>query len=178
MWQPKFHNPTAEITQTYSNGSAKIRMFIAFYAVQEHGAEVIYHANRFADGERWTRINTKSQNLMVDGSPLAVKAERMASRQDGQLTVAYWYWVGGEFSTDPLVTKGRQVLSALTQTNQAAAVVALAVKTSPGGAFPASVLQEFLSNTPSIKSYLRSLESSSEQDDPGANANRPPAGRE
>lgn len=159
-WRPHFRNATAEIRQTYSDGQQTVRFYLAFYAMQGQGSEVVHHGNQLADGQEWTRVATNRQRLTLDGGTLEVKSERMTALGKAYQTVAYWYWIDGAFTADPIEAKTWQIAAALSGRSQAAAVIALAVENGKTATFPGQTLQDYLKAMPDLSAYLQGLAAS------------------
>ena len=128
--------------------------------MQGQGSEVVHHANQLADGQEWTRVATNRQRLTLDGGTLEVKSERMTALGKAYQTVAYWYWIDGAFTADPIEAKTWQIAAALSGRSQAAAVIALAVEDGKTTAFPGQTLLDYLKAMPDLKAYLQGLAAS------------------
>ncbi len=156
-WKPVFIGASAEVMETYRDGQDQVSLYIAYYPMQRPGAEVIYHANRMADDESWKRLETRRINLTVDGSPLQVRLERMQGYPGPRRVAAYWYWIAGRYTADPVKAKLYQVAGALTSGDRAAAVIAVTMVEPEGPGETKATLQRFLDAMPNLNQYLSRL---------------------
>ncbi|MCA8927757.1 MAG: exosortase A [Alphaproteobacteria bacterium] len=157
-WKPVFRGASAELLQTYRDGSDQVSLFIAYYPAQGQGREVIYHANRMADDETWKRLETRRIGLTIDGAPMQVRLERMKGHGGATRVAAYWYWIAGRFTADPVQAKLYQIAGALSHGNKAAAAVAVTMlqPVDADGLEPLrDTIQRFLDATPNLNAYLR-----------------------
>ena len=82
-WRPRFDR--ADMTQglIIDCGGKPVDLFLAYYAFERDGVELIHHANRLADGDNWTRTATSWHATNVDGLPSTVRAEDLYGREAG-----------------------------------------------------------------------------------------------
>jgi len=55
QWKANFDGATLELNGEYINGSNRIQLYIAYYAVQEQGTEIVNSENSYYDKIRWRR---------------------------------------------------------------------------------------------------------------------------
>ena len=146
--------------QAYDDGQDQVELYVAYYPVQGQGAEVIYHANRMANDEEWKRLETRRITLTVDGAPLKVKLERMQHYPGPRRVAAYWYWIAGKFTADPIKAKLYQITGALTYGDRAAAAIAVTMMETDDPAAMQAALQRFLDAAPNLNAYLSNLATS------------------
>lgn len=156
-WNPVFRGPSAELNKTYSDGNDAVGLYIAYYPKQGQGKEVIYHANRMADDDRWKRLETKRITLTVDGAPLKVRLERMQGSPGPKRIAAYWYWIAGKFTSDPIEAKLYQIAGALGSGDRSAAAIAVTTLETDDTDRMNAALQKFLDATPNLGEYLARL---------------------
>ncbi|UEM20091.1 exosortase A [Skermanella mucosa] len=124
-WRPAF--PGADRTALAGFRSPEGRsaeLFVAHYAYQRQGSEVVYYANRL-EGDGWTRVESRTVEG-VGGMPPA-RLDRMVRGQRQRLVLS-WYWVGGRFTASPYEAKLYQSVATLLGIRPAAALVALSVE--------------------------------------------------
>ena len=156
-WRPVFNGPSAELSQTFGDGKDDVGLYVAYYPAQGQGAEVIYHANRMANDEQWKRMETRRMMLNVDGKPMQVRLERMQGSPGPKRVAAYWYWIAGRFTSDPIEAKLFQIAGALTSGYRSAAAIAVTVVETDDTDRNKAALQRFLDATPNLNTYLTNL---------------------
>ncbi|MCZ6666120.1 MAG: EpsI family protein, partial [Gammaproteobacteria bacterium] len=152
-WRPSFSSADATLLRTYVKDGRKVQFFIAYYARQAQGREVVTKANMIADGKAWYRAANWSTTVEVDGVPVGVKATRML-RGDRRRLALSWYWVGGSFTNNPYISKLLQIRSRLFGGPDAAAVIAVSATYEHVPREAEVVLRNFLSNTTSLRQAL------------------------
>lgn len=124
-WRPRFPAADARLLETYTNDAGeRVDLFIAYYARQREGAEVVQFNNDLIDTERWVRASGSSGRTAIGGTVLPVEQLRLIAR-GRQRIVWHWYWVDGRLTTNPYVAKLLEVKAKLLGTEQAAAAVAV-----------------------------------------------------
>ena len=110
-WRPRFEH--ADMTQglIIDCGGRPVDLFLAYYAQERDGAELIQHNNRLADGESWTRTTASWHDAGIEGLPAALKKEELYGRQAGDRLVLAWYWIGGQGDRRGLAGEGLRALS-------------------------------------------------------------------
>lgn len=157
-WRPVFAGAGSQVHQRYSDGRTSVRLHIAFYSKQEQGAEIIQHANRLADPDRWTRVASGMRSLEIDGQRVPVRSQRLANSREGRrLLVVYWYWVGGVFTADPIEAKVRQTIAALTGSGREAAVITVAAEIADASGDGMEPIAGFVRSLPGLGDYLAGL---------------------
>lgn len=152
-WQPAFPNADAEIRQTYGVDGREVDVYVAYYAHQRQGAEVVNYQNRFADGTVWNRAGEGRFGASVNGAPLTVQYVRLLSR-DGRRMVWYWYWVDGQITGNPYVAKLLEIGAKLRGGIQAAAVISVAARYDERPDEARRVLARFIEDFGTIEAEL------------------------
>ena len=152
-WQPQLINADAEAIWTYRQGGAVVDLAIGYWAFERQGAEVVYHANRMADNEAWTRISAGKYQLNVDDLPSTVRRERMQAFSDHR-AVLWWYWVGGDFTADTITAKLLQVRDHLLGRHRPAAIVALSAHYAESPDEAHEIIERFLAADIDLQGYL------------------------
>lgn len=148
-WRPVFRGTDAEVLQTFSDGERTVDLFVAGYAFQRQGSEVVNEMNRFTDETRWRRVGVGTASARVDGQDVGVLAERIAST-DRKRLIWYWYWVDGRFTASKIEAKLLQARARLMFENPAAAVIAVTADYQEGPSEAAAALQAFLDHVASF----------------------------
>ena len=152
-WKPRFAGSDAQFKETYSNGEQDVYLFIAYYAYQRQGAELINTQNKFGRDRGWQRLGSGRSEAVVDGAPMEVRSTRLVKDFERRL-VWSWYWVDGQFTADPYVAKLLQAKAQIMGDMPAAAVIAVATdyELKPNEAKP--LLRSFLENIEPLGSKL------------------------
>ena len=124
-WRPRFDQ--ADMTQdlTIDCGGKPVDLFLAYYAFEREGVELIHHSNRLADGEDWTRIDASWHASKIDGLPKTLRAEDLYGREAGDRLVIAWYWIGGKWLAKDWQAKAYQLYRRLLGDDGPVAMVAL-----------------------------------------------------
>lgn len=124
-WRPAFPGADRTLLAGFRNPEGRTaELFVAHYAYQRQGSEVVYYANRL-EGDGWTRVESRAVEG-VGGMPPG-RLDRMVRGQRQRLVLS-WYWVGGRFTASPYEAKLYQSLATLLGIRPAAALVALSVE--------------------------------------------------
>lgn len=122
-WRPQFRAADAEDLVFYDRDGQRIGLYIAYYARQRQGTEVVNDRNRVFDNERWRR---SSSNLVVlPGLPdMRVRESHLYERDTAATRIALtWYQVGGRTTARAIEAKLLQLRSLISGDRSAAAVV-------------------------------------------------------
>ncbi|EWY41266.1 membrane protein [Skermanella stibiiresistens SB22] len=125
-WQPDFPGADRTLLSAFEGPEGRpVELFVAYYAQQRQGAEVVYYANQLQGGG-WSRVASGGVGGIAD-MPTA-RLDRMA-RGNQQKLVLSWYWVGGRFTANEYEAKLYQSLATLFGVHPAAAAIAVAADT-------------------------------------------------
>ena len=124
-WRPRFEQ--ADMTQglTIDCGGKPVDLFLAYYAHEREGAELIHHGNRLADGKSWTRLASSWHTADVEGLPASLKKEEHYGRGAGDRLVLAWYWIGGRLVARDWQAKAYRLYRKLIGKDEPAALIAL-----------------------------------------------------
>jgi len=154
-WLPHFKGADAEVAQSYTAGNHDVQLYIAYYARQKQGAELVNEDNVLIDGKNWVRLAEQQTRAVIDGRELAVhEIVSRSSQSHGRRLMWTWYWVGGEFTSNPYYAKLLQA-KVLLSGNPRAAAIAVATDQDDFEIHPAHVLQDFLNHMPVATSLSR-----------------------
>ena len=103
-WKPQFHGADTELTQSYRHGAQWVHLYLAYYANPRQGAELISRMNTLVDGKYWTLMAEGDREVVVDGQSLQVHVSHIRSGHRSRM-VWSWYWVAGEFTSNPYLVK-------------------------------------------------------------------------
>jgi EpsI family protein len=127
-----------------------VDLFLAKYARQAKGQEMIAYDNSIVDQSQWT-IAHEGHRTIDFGTETLPFAELVAASGDERRYIWLFYWVGGMFTANPVVAKLLEVKAKLFFGDQRAAIVALATPNAASRGNADRVLQSFLEKAfPSI----------------------------
>ena len=156
-WRPRFEQ--ADMTQglVIDCGGRPVDLFLAYYANEREGSELIQHGNRLADGENWTRMAASWHPSGIEDLPTAVKKEELFGRGAGDRIVLAWYWIGGRPFASDWQAKAYRLYRKLLGKDEPAALIALsaAYDDRPGEALPD--IEAVLRRHKGIGAYLEAL---------------------
>ncbi len=144
------------MAENYIAGDRQVHLYIAYYASQKQGAELISEDNVLADGKQWARVEEKQTRALIDGHDVDVRQTimRASGAHDRQL-VWSWYWVAGEFTSNPYFAKLLQAKAQLFKGSHAAAGIEVATDDPEFGGDAPRVLQDFLQHVSLAKDLNR-----------------------
>jgi exosortase A len=151
-WKPLFIGAAAEVMQSYTDGTRSVQLYVAYYAKQRRGGDLISSANVLVNGTQWIALDERPVSAVVDGRLLQVH-ETFAQSPRGTRLVWNWYWVASDFTSSPYYVKFLQVKARLLGGPPGAVVIALAAD-DEDRVRGADTLQSFLRHTSSLQPTL------------------------
>lgn len=163
LWLPRFPAADHLVLETYrspdgAEPAGTVDVFVAAYAWQRRGAEVIHHANTLSGDESWIRVETATATLPAAAALGPARIDRLRGAAGRQRLVVSWLWIGGRFTNDPVAAKLFQLDSTLTGRHPAAAQLALSAEIADEPAETLTLLQTFLSGAAPLGSWLDGLQ--------------------
>ncbi len=160
QWRPTYHGATLEIEQTYTKDNAVVSLYLAYYARQGEGAELINDANVLIPEKHpvWQQKKRGKRILRLGGEPLEVATALLRSPAQS-LYVVHWYWVGGEMTANPVLAKLYQAKHTLFGGDSAAAALVIAAEMDEDPRPAVVAIQQFVDDMlPAIAQSLRTRE--------------------
>ncbi|MGF1529313.1 MAG: exosortase A [Candidatus Competibacterales bacterium] len=130
-WQPTYVGAGASQRHGYQTGSYAVELFVAYYAHQTQGAELVNFNNRLYDGDRWYYLDRRRLSLPGVGEGRVVD-ELQLQRGDRLQVIWSFYWVAGHPTQSPWEIKLREAWGRLTGSDKGAAVVAVMAEVDAG----------------------------------------------
>ena len=104
-WQPISHGASSESYSHFSQGNVNFQVYLANYARQSQGHEMIYLDNKLFNKQRW-RQRSFAQLPLAEISPLGqVNLLSLVRSNNRARSIAYWYVVNGQYSANKKVAK-------------------------------------------------------------------------
>ncbi len=155
-WRPSFMGADIELVQSYTDGERIVDLYLAYYAYQRQGAEVVNQQNSLAGGAPWSWAQGPKVDAVLDGGPAKFASAQLAS-PTARRVVWYWYWVDGKFTPSPVIAKLRQTKVALFGGSHPAAVIAVSSRVPDAEPLATKTLQEFLKRIEPLSGFLERL---------------------
>lgn len=157
-YRPTYSGHRGELLQFYRHASGRqVGLYVAYYAEQREGAELVSWANRIAgEGPKaaWQTFGEERDRLDSERVRRAVIAN-----QHGRIAVWYWYWSDGRIVTSDVRAKVMLALDHLTGRPDDAAFIAVftSIDDQPDEVRP--LIQSFLTDhRDSLEAELRRVE--------------------
>jgi EpsI family protein len=132
---------------------------VAYYWQQGPESKLIAWNNRLHDGQYWRYLTRGADAAVVDGAPIRVVSERLAGAAGERRLVWYFYWVDGQFLSQPWMAKLLQAKAQLLGGDRRSAVVAFSAVESglsgKSGAVLRDALQAAVDQQPAITEMLK-----------------------
>ena len=152
-WSPAFSNADLQIRQSYARDGESVDLFVAYYARQAPGREMLAYDNRIVDQTQWSIVRERRRT--VDFGTTSLPFADLVAASGSQLRYIWlFYWVDGTFTADPIVAKLLEAKAKLLFGDQRAAIVAVSMPEGDGRANVDLVLRSFLEALPPIEALL------------------------
>lgn len=131
-WEPRYVGADASLLSTYRDGGGRVDLFIAYYAHQRDGAEVVNELNVLYDEKRWKRRRVSQRRVPFgDDGQVRLREIQLVTSSGARRLVWFWYRVGDRRITGVLEAKLTQVWAILSG-SPAAAVAAVSTPVEGG----------------------------------------------
>lgn len=126
-YRPAFKGHRGEVFQTYRrDDGATVGLYVAYYAEQRKGAELVMHGNGLdgREGSGWARTGTREDQLPV--GPVRNAALR---RGEQRMELWSWYWINGRVVNSDFIAKGLLAMDRIMGRADDSAVIVIVVPT-------------------------------------------------
>lgn len=158
-WTPRYGNPSATVSSTFSRGERKVGLFMAFYRNQGDTRKLVSSSNVLVHSSdyRWLKVNGASRPLIVGDRSLNVRTAELRGTDGDRLIVWQWYWVNGRLTASDYLAKAYTALNRLFgQGDDSAVIIVYADKAADDSA--ERLLQDFVdAHLPAIEKLLQSV---------------------
>jgi exosortase A len=157
-WTPHFFGTSARISQTYVNDAKRVELFIGYYRNQRQYAKLITSENSVvhSSNQVWGMIGESRREVTVNNRELAVIESKLRSHAT-RLLIWRWYWIDGQYTTNPYWAKLLQAKSQLMGKGDDGAVIIVSTEFDEKVNSSADRLREFVNvMLPSIAKSLQS----------------------
>lgn len=156
-YRPSFKGYRGDLFQAYRRSDgAEVGLYIAYYAEQTSGHELVMHGNSL-DGRRefwWER--TVSADVAL---PIGMVRRASLRRSNDVLEMWSWYWIDGRVVTSDYLAKALFALDRVLGRNDDSAVIVVTVRRDASSESNEAIVEDFVADFwPSIRTQLDSLE--------------------
>ncbi len=151
-WQPEFPTAGARLHGVLAIDTRPVDFFVAYYWRQGPESKLIAWNNRVYDGHYWRYMTRSADTAVIAGTPVRVISERLSGADGERRVVWYFYWVDGQFVSQPWAAKLLQAKAQLLGGERRSAVIAFSAEGS--GATVRDTLQEAMDRQPAIEKML------------------------
>lgn len=145
-WLPEFHGATAQQRAEYRRAADAVQVYVAYYAQQRSGAELVNSENTLFDNLNERRLGENVETLTgADGVSWTVRALRIHTRH-GERLIWSWYVVAGHPAVNPLAAKLYEARARIVGGRGGSALIALATGDAENAEVAQARLQEFLND--------------------------------
>lgn len=123
-WKPAFRGADAQATGRYVKGAETVDLYVAYYARQDSGREVVTYANRVFDNEVWRLQRRGTARTQIGTTPVVVTESVLRSAVNRRL-VWHLYWIDGRFTRSQTEAKLLQAKANLLYGDRRAGFVAV-----------------------------------------------------
>ena len=156
-WSPHFVNPNASIRQVYVDGAKRVELYVGYYRNQRQSAELITSGNTLVHSANkvWGNIGDTHREVTVNGNAIVLSESRLRSHVS-RLLVWHWYWIDGQYTTNPYWAKVLQAKSQFIGRGDDGAVIIVSTELDEKGDAAADRLQAFVNAMlPSVATSLQ-----------------------
>lgn len=123
-WQPRFTGHRATLRQRFERDGHRVALYVAYYAGQTGGHEMVNSANVLvpAADPVW-RETTRGRALLSGGSAPIEARTATITGPNGGFDVVWWYWIDGRTTASDGMAKALQAWSRLRLRPDASAAV-------------------------------------------------------
>lgn len=158
-WSPRFAGADVTLAESLACRGQTVDLFVALYARETQGVELVNHANRLDDGVTWKRVASGWYDPKIAGLPAKVRLEQQRG-PNGLRVVLAWYWVGGHVTAQAWQAKLWQIGRTLTGRTAPAALIALSAPVEDAPNATLATLRPLLRQHREIERFLSALAAS------------------
>ncbi len=125
-WRPRYLGASSEYLAKYQFNEQDLYLYIANYAQQKQGEELIFAKNSLNDEDLWRKTSENVVELADNSSGDYFRLQKFKSLYAGKRLIAYWYIVGGKTVVSSGQAKFREAVGAITG-QRGGSVIALAM---------------------------------------------------
>ncbi|MEO7127830.1 MAG: exosortase A [Rhodoferax sp.] len=152
VFQPAFHNPSAEFNRSFMRQDHTVGLYVGYYRHQDYDRKLVSSNNTFVTSKdsEWAQVASGDRIVDVDGKTVSARfADLRGANQLSQVGASRmlaWqiYWINGRLTASDYAAKAYSAFYRLTgRGDDSAVIIVYTRKDQAGGA--ETVLQSFLS---------------------------------
>lgn len=145
-WLPKFNGASLQQRAEYRGDRKSVQVYVAFYAHQQQGSELVNSENILFDRVAERRLGEDVETITLgDGTPWTVRALRIHAAHGDRL-IWSWYVVAGQSTANPVLAKLYEVRARVLGVHSGSALIALATDDAEDPQNAKTRLQGFLND--------------------------------
>ncbi len=113
-WEPDFKGADYQSIRQSKIGNKDILSLVVRYDKQEQGRELIYVRNRLYSPEKWLQLGKQTIQTNHDGRTASHILLTLEGRSGRKRTILYWYLIGNQITSSPLLAKLYEVKGIIT----------------------------------------------------------------
>ena len=156
-WSAVYPKAHAKLHRRYKKGASQVDLYVAYYTSERQGAELVSSSNAVSNPKVWARASSTSEPVLIDGEDKSVHRVRMVNHRSGKRIAYQWYWMGGQYTSNPYVAKIFQVVNQLISGQEAAASIIISTHYDDVPKNADRVLQDFLASLQPLSPLLHSV---------------------
>lgn len=145
-WRPLAHGADAEVWRSYTDGERALNIFIAYFATQRQGAEIVSDAHELIERKGWVETGRRLVEVKTDAIDLQIETVKIQSGRRQRLVMPL-FWVSNKLVADRLSAKVLQAGEALFGQSTMTAVIVLSANYDQDETEAVSVLRTYLSSS-------------------------------
>ncbi len=155
QWNAYFKGATSELNGEYRNGKDSIQLYIAYYASQSQGAEIVNSENAYYDQTSLRRAGANVVEYQASNGDHLQVSELLLSSDQNDMLLWHWYEVSGVSTNDAVGAKLAQIRAKLLRESQASAVVMIRAEIKVNQATTEKLIRSFVDQMlPSLKQTI------------------------
>ena len=155
-WTPSVANAAAQASRVYQRDGKRVQVLVYYYRNQQSGRQMVSSQNVMASEKDKDWKNVGQSTLQA---PLTQPLDVVQSRLHGPnyyLLTWHWYWMGGEYLTNPYRAKWIQARAKLSGQGDDGAIIVLATPYATNPREAAETLRTFASDAlPTLTGLLQ-----------------------
>jgi exosortase A len=141
-FRPHYVGSRSTLDTLYERDGQRVGLYIAYYAQQREGAEMISSQNVLV-AERDRTVNQISQRTISNSRTQPDVIQTRLRSSEREFIVWHWYWLGDGWMLDPRLVKMRQAVNKLMGKGDDAAVVMLYARSDGSAGEAEKLLRDF-----------------------------------
>ncbi len=152
-WAPSYPSAHNVTFKHYQSEQGVVDLYIAYYQNQTKNREAIASENRLANPSLWQIVGIRRHTLNLSGAPATLSVTTLLSGARQRL-VWRWYWVDGQFTSNPVIAKLLEAKANLLWGESRAAAIILSTEIHANKRSAMARLHNFVESGPDIRHLL------------------------